>query len=80
MATSHRFSLDRFEGRIAVLVDDDGRPWNVPAGLLPKGVQPGDVLTVRIERDDEATQALAAETRALQDDLKRTDSGGDLTL
>jgi hypothetical protein len=78
-----RLTLDRFEGedkRIAVLVDDDGRPINVARDLLPRDAQAGDVLAVTFERDLEATRRIAAETRRLQEDLQKTDPGGDLTL
>jgi hypothetical protein len=76
-------SLDRFEGKngsIAVLVTDDGETINVPRSLLPPGAKAGDVLTMTLQRDLEATRKLAEETRKLQQDLKRTDPGGDLKL
>jgi hypothetical protein len=51
---------------------------NVPKKLLPKGVKAGDILTVTIDKDSGATRKLARETRAVQDDLKKTDPGGDI--
>ena len=78
-----RLSVDRFEGdkkQVAVLLADDGTQVNFPKGLLPKGVKAGDVLTLSIERDVEATQQVARDTRAVQDDLKKTDPGGDIKL
>lgn len=78
-----RLSIDRFEGddkRIAVLLDEDGRPINIPRDLLPRGAKAGEVLSLTFERDLEATRALAEETRAVQDDLAKTDPGGDLKL
>ena len=80
---THRMSVDRFEGRdkqIAVLVGEDDAVLNVPRALLPDGVQPGDVVTLTLGRDAVATEALAAETRALQADLAARDPGGDLSL
>jgi hypothetical protein len=80
---SIRLSLDRFEGKhkeTAVLVGDDGLTLNVPRSLLPEGTQPGDVLTLTLERDLEATRRLANETRALQDKLAERDPGGDIKL
>jgi hypothetical protein len=78
-----RLSFDRVEtGRtaIAVLLDDDGTPINVPRKLLPGGARPGDVLEVTFRRDLESTRRIAEETRSVQEELKATDPGGDLTL
>jgi hypothetical protein len=78
-----RLSIDRFEGekkQIAVLVTDDGTPINFPKVLLPKGVKAGEILMFQIERDAEATRDLADKTRAVQDQLKKTDTGGDIKL
>jgi Protein of unknown function (DUF3006) len=78
-----RLSIDRFEGdkkSIAVLLTDDGAPINFPTALLPRGVKAGDVLTFTIERDLAATRNVAKETRAVQDQLKTTDPGGDVAL
>jgi hypothetical protein len=78
-----RLSIDRFEGdrkQIAVLLTDDGTPINFPKALLPRGARPGDILTLRIERDTEATKRVADATRRVQDDLKKRDPGGDIHL
>jgi Protein of unknown function (DUF3006) len=78
-----RLAIDRFEGQgkpIAVLLDDDGAQINFPKRLLPRGSRPGDVLTFLIERDVATTRKVALETRKLQDELKKTDPGGDLRL
>ncbi len=81
MAT--RLSLDRFEGKhksIAVLLTDDGDSINLPRSLLPPGTKPGDVLSLTLERDSEATRRLAQETRQVQKELGQTDPGGDIKL
>jgi hypothetical protein len=78
-----RLSIDRFEGDkklIAVLIADDGTAINFPKALLPKGVKAGDLLAVQIERDRAATRRLAADTRKVQGQLKKTDPGGDIRL
>ena len=78
-----RLAIDRYEGerkQIAVLITDDGRPINFPRKLLPRGSRAGDILTFLIEQDPEATRKVAVETRKLQDDLKKTDPGGDIRL
>jgi Protein of unknown function (DUF3006) len=78
-----RLAIDRFEGdkkQVAVLLTDDGTQINFPKALLPKGSRAGDILTLTIEKDVEATKNVARETRAVQDDLKKTDPGGDIKL
>jgi Protein of unknown function (DUF3006) len=76
-------TIDRFEGRkkeIAVLLTDDGTQINFPKKLLPDGVKAGDILTFEIERDLEATRQVSDQTRAVQDQLKKSDPGGDIRL
>ena len=78
-----RLAIDRFEGEkksIAVLISDDGTHINFPKRLLPRGTRAGDVLTFLIERDVTTTRKVALETRRLQDELKKTDPGGDIRL
>jgi hypothetical protein len=78
-----RLTIDRFEGdkmQVAVLLADDGTQINVPKKLLPKRSKAGDILSVTIEKDAQATRKVARETRAVQDQLKKTDPGGDIKL
>jgi hypothetical protein len=75
-----RLSLDRIEGDLAVLAAEDGASVDVPRAWLPADARPGDVLTVAFARDDDATRRLAAETRAIQAELKAADDGGDIKL
>jgi len=78
-----RLSIDRFEGdgkQIAVLLTDDGQAVNFPRALLPEGCRAGDVLTLDLERDAEATRRVAAETKQVQGELKARDTGEDLVL
>jgi Protein of unknown function (DUF3006) len=80
---SVRLSLDRFEGKskeIAVLVNDEGQTVNLPNSLLPPGTEPGDVLTLTLERDDVASHRVSAETSRVQDKLSKRDPGGDIKL
>jgi hypothetical protein len=46
-------SFDRYEGRFAVLVTDEGQV-DFPKELLPKGAKPGDMLSFSIDVDREA--------------------------
>ena len=76
-------TIDRFEGRnksIAVLLTEDGDQINFPKKLLPKGVKAGDILSFSIDTDADATRQVAEQTRAAQDELKKTDPGGDIKL
>jgi hypothetical protein len=78
-----QLSIDRFEGskkQVAVFLADDGTQINFPKALLPKGIKAGDILTLTIKRDVQATRKVAQETRPVQDELKKTDPGGDITL
>ncbi|WP_165073404.1 DUF3006 domain-containing protein [Paludisphaera rhizosphaerae] len=75
-----QLSVDRFEGDLAVLATEDGASIDVPRAWLPEGAKPGDVLTLSLQRDDAATAKLAADTKKVQDELKATDPGGDITL
>jgi hypothetical protein len=82
-ALKTRLTIDRFEGdrkQVAVLLTDDGTQINFPKALLPKGVRAGDILSFTIEKDAEATEKVARETRVVQDDLKKTDPGGDISV
>ena len=73
-------SFDRWEGRFAVLLTDEGQQIDFPKELLPKEAKPGDVLSLAIDVDREATEALKKDTKELQDRLKKTDSGKDIEL
>ena len=73
-------SFDRYEGRFAVLLTDEGQQIDFPKELLPKGAKPGDMLSFAIDVDREATEALKKDTKELQDRLKKTDSGKDIEL
>ena len=51
-------SFDRCEGRLAVLLTDEGQQIHFPKELLPKEAKPGDMLAFAIGVDREATEAL----------------------
>jgi hypothetical protein len=40
------YVLDRFEGKVAVIVADDGRTFDVPRRDLPTGCHEGTVLRI----------------------------------
>lgn len=83
MPKDHALALDRFEGdrkQIAVLLDSQDRPIAVPRDLLPRGAKAGDILTLRLERDEAATTKLVAQTRKVEEELDRRDPGGDVKI
>jgi len=68
-----KVTIDRIEGTVAVLIsrEDGSVRVNVPVSLLPPGCREGDILTIRIERDVEATEAAQARVAGLIEKLKK---------
>lgn len=62
------------------MIRRSARTINWPRSHLPKGTKAGDLLTFQIDRDTTATKRIARQTKAVQDELKKTDPGGDLKL
>ena len=54
-----RATIDRIEGTLAVLIsqDDESVRVNLPVSLLPPGCREGEIITISIERDTQATTA-----------------------
>jgi hypothetical protein len=50
-------TIDRIDEGIAVLISVEEEPvrMTVPVSLLPLGAKEGDVVTIGIDRDEEAT-------------------------
>ena len=85
------FSVDRFEGNVAVLVSDTGQSVEMPRFELPKGLCEGSVLRVpfglqnqpdwsRAVLDNAEEERRNREAQRMLDELKRSDPGGDITL
>lgn len=85
------YCVDRIEGRMAVVIADNGTTYDVPKRRLPKGVREGSVLRVelgpdglpdwrgaRVDREEEGRriQQRSDRTRKIRED----DSGSDLSL
>ena len=72
------YALDRFEGALAVLQDDDGRDVVVPRDQLPPDARTGDVFTKQEDRylpcPDEAARR-RQQILALQQRLQRKPDG-----
>jgi hypothetical protein len=66
-------TVDRIEGGIAVLIDreDDTRHISIPVPLLPPGSREGDVITLTLERDEEATAVAKARVSGLVEKLRK---------
>ncbi len=71
--------LDRIEGGIAVLVYDD-QSFDLPAALLPAGAAEGDVLTLTLAPDPQATEAQRRRLAERRASLSQGDDGGDFSL
>ena len=91
MSTEKKYVVDRVEGELVVLVDDEtGDTENLVSWELPQ-VDEGMVLAVQIDNNNKpkwgTAKVLEAETkrRAQQgdrrlDELKKRDPGGDIKL
>jgi len=66
-------TIDRIEGTVAVLISraDESVRVNVPLSLLPPSCREGDILTIRIERDIQATEAAQERVSGLIEKLKK---------
>ena len=72
-----KYSVERFEGDVAVLVDDDGHGCPVPVAILPADIHCGDVLALRdgvYMRDAAETDARRSYALSLQEKLRRKQS------
>ena len=72
-----KYSVDRVEGDIVVLVDDDGYSHPISSQDLPADVCGGDVLILQdgvYVRDQEETQSRRSYVQSLQEKLRRKNS------
>jgi hypothetical protein len=84
------FTVDRIEGKVAVVLSDDRTAYDVPRSALPAGAGEDAVLRVphsggapdwsRAELDTAERERRLARSRAALEELKQQDPGGDLTL
>ena len=82
--------VDRIEGRLAVLVADDGGRIDVPMARLPDGLGEGTVLRVPqsggqpvwkgARPDERLRRARMHAAEGALDRLRRRDPGGDISL
>ncbi len=71
--------LDRIEGDLAVLVLGD-QPFELPVTLLPAGASDGDLLTLTLVPDPQATDEARRQLAQRRTALARDDDGGDFSL
>jgi hypothetical protein len=85
------FVIDRIESGVAVLVGDDGAVLDIPLAKLPRGARRGTVLRAprdatglvqwsEAQIDEEETERRLAEAKAVLDELRQRDPGGDIIL
>ena len=68
------YSIDRFEGNIAVLIDEGGGRLDVPRDDLPSGIAAGDMVRLQdgvFRQDVDAAAARRARAIALQNRLRK---------
>lgn len=70
------YSLDRFEGAIAVLVDDAGCQHNVPFAALPAGAQEGNIYTLQNGKYQFDAAQTAARRQHVQALLRKLQNNG----
>jgi hypothetical protein len=83
--------VDRFEGRVAILVAADEATIEVDRSLLPPDAREGAVLRVRRDAggeipwsdasvDEQATAERSSEAEGILEELRGRDPGGDVAL
>jgi hypothetical protein len=88
---SETWVVDRFEAHLAVLVSDGGDVVEAARSLLPPGSRVGAVLRAARDADgdfewaeavvdEEATRERLAEAKAILEQLRKRDPGGDIGL
>ena len=67
-----KVTIDRIEEGIAVLISAEDEPvrMTIPVSLLPPGTKEGDIVAIRIDRDEAATAASKDRVSSLIKKLK----------
>lgn len=61
--------IDRFEGDYALVEYDEGKTFSIPRNLLPSKAKEGDVITMVITVEEDATGNRRKTIERLMDDL-----------
>ena len=77
-----KLTIDRFEGKYAILESQDKNPmiFNFPHHLLPQEAKEGTVININIDIDHEETKRRKDKIQNLLNKLKEQDKGGDIQL
>ncbi|AOY76720.1 DUF3006 domain-containing protein [Clostridium formicaceticum] len=62
-----KVTIDRFEGEYAVVELENRRTIDMPKSLVPEGAKEGDVLEIRIDREE--TDSRKKRIEELMEDL-----------
>lgn len=61
--------IDRFENGWAVIETDDRQTFQLPHSLLPAGTKEGDVISITVDVDPEATKSRREQIKAMMDNF-----------
>ena len=77
-----KLTIDRFEGKYAILESQDKNPmfFNFPRHLLPKEAKEGSVLRFNTDIDEKETTRRRNKIVEKLNRLKKNDQGGDIQL
>ncbi|KJR49035.1 hypothetical protein UF75_0550 [Desulfosporosinus sp. I2] len=63
------FIIERFEGEWAIIETDYRRTFNLPRWVLPQGIKEGDVISIQVGIDFDATKERAEISKRMLDNL-----------
>lgn len=63
------FIIDRFEGDWAIIETENRHMFNLPRFLLPPGSKEGDVISLHVGIDIEATKERTEKSKRMLDNL-----------
>lgn len=84
MSSEQRWVVDDIQEGMASIELPNGKMITLPASILPRGVEPGQIVRVSFEIDEAATKKAIAESAAQvkkgRDASRKRDPGGDIVL
>ena len=63
------YIIDRFEGNWAVIETDDRQTFHIPRSLLPASAKEGDVISISVVVDSEATKSRRERMAGIMDNF-----------
>ena len=61
--------IDRFEGDWAIVEMENRHTFNLPRFVLPAGIKEGDVISIQVGVDLEATKDRTEKSKSMSDNL-----------